>query len=89
MPHFSYNIPFTISYGSIFSELLLIASCTLRINDFLPRASNLFSRMIKKGGNKAALTKELKTSFQRCPNIIQKFGKIHKKVNISIVKNIL
>ena len=45
--------------------------------------------MITKGGNRAALIKELKTSFQRCSNIIQKFGKIHKKVNISIVKNIL
>ena len=46
MPHMSSNIPSTIFYGFIFSELLRKARCTLRINDFIPTASDLFSRMM-------------------------------------------
>ena len=37
-----------------------MASCTLRNNNFLPTASDLFSGMIPKGGNRAALAKKLK-----------------------------
>ena len=53
MPHFSSNIPSTTFYGSVFSEFLRIATCTLKINDFIPRASDLFLRMIAQGGNRA------------------------------------
>ena len=42
MPHMSNNIPSSILYGSTFSELLRIAKYTLKINDFIPRASDLF-----------------------------------------------
>ena len=89
MPHFSSNIPSAIFYRSIFLELFRIASCTLRINDFLPTASDLFSRMIAKGGNRVALTKKLKKTFQHCPNVFQKFGKTREEINISIKKNTL
>ena len=41
MPHLSSNIPSTVFYGSLFLEHLQIARCTLRINDFIPRASDL------------------------------------------------
>ena len=51
MPHLSSNMPSTILYWSIFSELLRIARCTLnRINDLIPIASDLFSKMIVQGG---------------------------------------
>ena len=89
MPHFSSNIQFTISYGSLFSELFRMASCTLRNNNFLPTASDLFSGMIPKGGNRAALAKKLKKAFQRCLNVFQKFGKTHEEINVIIVKNAL
>ena len=36
IPHFSSNIPSTISSGSIFSEILSIARCSLRTYDFIP-----------------------------------------------------
>ena len=42
MPHSSSNIPSTIFYGSIFSELPQIATSTLKINNFIPRVSDLF-----------------------------------------------
>ena len=85
MPHFSSNIRVTISYGSIFSELFRMASCTLKNNNFLPTASDLFSGMIPKGGSRAALIKKLK----RCPNVSQKFYKTHEEINVIIVKNTL
>ena len=65
MPHLSSNIPSTISSGSIFSELLRMAKCSLRTKNLIPRASDLFSRMIVQDGNRATLTKELKTAFHR------------------------
>ena len=43
-----------------FSEPLRIARCTLRIIDFIPTVSNMFSRMMAQGENKAAPTKQLK-----------------------------
>ena len=51
------NIPFTISTGSIFSELLRIAGCSLRTDDLIPRDFDLFSKMKAQGGNRAALPK--------------------------------
>ena len=44
-------------YGSRFSELFYTARFSPRINDSVPRASDLFSRMIAQGGNRVALTK--------------------------------
>ena len=87
MPHLTSNMSSTIFYGSVFSELLRIARCTLIINDFIPRASDLFSRMIAQDGNRATLTKQLKKVFHHYPTVFQKFGKTHEEINISIMKN--
>ena len=72
MPHFSSNIPSTILYGSIFSELLRLISCTIRINDFIPKASDLFSRMITQGGSRTTLIKQLKKGFSSLLNCFSK-----------------
>ena len=87
MPHLSSNMPSTISSGSIFSGLLRMARCSLKPKNFIPRASDLFSRMIVQDGNRATLTKQLKTAFHRHPNVFQKFGKTHEEINISSMKN--
>ena len=55
----------------------------------IPTASDLFSGMIAKGRNRAALAKKLKKTFQRCPNVFQKPGKTHEEINVGIVKNTL
>ena len=39
--HLSRNIPSKIFYGSIFSEFLIIARCTLILEDFVPKASTI------------------------------------------------
>ena len=63
MSHMSRNILFTTFFGFIFLELPHITKCTLGINDFIPRASFLFSRMAVQGGNRATVTKQLKNPF--------------------------
>ena len=64
----SSNIPSTICSGSIFAELLRIARCSVRTDDFIPRDSDVFSKMIAQGGNTAALTKQVKktSSLPKC-----------------------
>ena len=84
----SSNIPSAISSGSIFSEILRIARCSLRTDDFTPRDSDLFSKMIAQDGNRVALPKQLKTTFHRYPNVFQKSGITDERINISIMKNI-
>ena len=64
-----------------------IVRCTLRINGFIPRASNLFSRMITQGGNRAVLTKQLKKASHRYSTVFQKFRKTHEEMNTRIMKN--
>ena len=59
MPHMTSSIPSTVFYGSMFLKPLHIARLILRISDFIPRASDLFSRMMAQGGDRATLTKQL------------------------------
>ena len=87
MPHLSSNISSTIYSGSIFSELLQIVRCSLRTDGFIPRASDLFSGMIAQDRNTAALTKQLRKTFHRYPDVFQKFGITHEEINISIMKS--
>ena len=66
------NIPFTIFFGPVFSELPRIERYTLRLNNFIPRACNLLSRMAALGGNRATLTKQLKKTFHCYPTVFSK-----------------
>ena len=43
-----------------------IVRCTLRLTDFVPKASQLYARMITKGGNKANILRLIKKkTFQK------------------------
>ena len=42
MPHFESKIQSTIFYGSIFSEFLCVTKSTMKLEHFLPRASELY-----------------------------------------------
>ena len=75
IPNLSRYIPSAISNGSIFSELLCIASCTIRINGFIPRTCNLFSRMRAQGGKRATLSKEIEKAFPHYPTVFQNSAK--------------
>ena len=52
-------------YGLIFSELLRIAHCTLRLTGFVPKACQLYTRMTEQGANKARTLRQRKKAFQR------------------------
>ena len=84
MAPLSRNIPSTIFSGSIFSELLVIARYSLRADDFIPRESDLFLKMIVQGGHRSAL----KQTFHRYPNVFQKSDITDGEINLSIKKNI-
>ena len=46
-------------HGSIFSESLCIARCTLKLEHFLPRASKLYLRMLSQGDNQSCINKQI------------------------------
>ena len=74
MPYLSSNIPSSIFYGLIFSEFLLIASCTLRLADFVPKPSQLYTGMVTQTGNKASALRQIKKSIPKIPwNIFRVF----------------
>ena len=91
MPDLSGNIPDHVFYGSVMSEFLRIARATLFYHDFLPKARDLFRRMVNQNGDKYKLLLQLKkaiinhnqtfSSFQQSTldilNDIDNFPNIH------------
>lgn len=65
MPDLSGNIPSHVFYGSVMSEFLRIARCTLLYEDFLPVIINLFNRMLNQGGSKIKLLSQIRKAFSR------------------------
>ena len=84
MPNKSSNIPNNTFYGSILSEFLRIARNTLLYADFLPRAKDLMSRMLKQGGERDIILKQVKKALSRHPDAFQNFP---ENVIISDLKN--
>ena len=41
--------------------------------------------MIASGGNRVALTKQLKKNFLRYQNVFQRFGVSHEEINIRVI----
>ena len=74
MPQMSSNIPSSVFYGSALSEFLRIARCTLLFEDFSPKATELFRRMIKQGGDKNILCKQIKEAYHRHQEAFSKFN---------------
>ena len=80
MPHFESNIPSTIFYGSIFSKFLRIARCTLKLEHFLPRASELYLRTLSQGANQSCINKQILKGSQRYPDVPKKYGKNYNEL---------
>jgi hypothetical protein len=80
MPDRSSNIPRFIFYGTIMSEFIRIARSTLLLNDFLPRASGLFSRMVSQGGDPRKVLGQIKKSFSRHTSIFEKYEKTSQQI---------
>ena len=80
MPDLSGNIPSHVFYGSIMSEFLRIARCTLLYSDFLPSAINLFKRMISQGGSQSRILKQITKAMSRHPEPFSKFSKSTQEI---------
>ena len=80
MPDLSGNIPSHVFYGSVMSEFLRIARCTLLYTDFLKSAIGLFNRMINQGGSKAQLLRQISKAILRHPIPFAKFSKNAKEI---------
>ena len=65
MPDLSGNIPNHVFYGSVMSEFLRIARATLRYHDFIPKAKNLYQRMVNQHGDKHMLLLQLKKAIAK------------------------
>ena len=64
MTYLPSNITSSIFYGSIFSEFLRIALCTLIIIDFVPKTFQLYNRMVIQDGNKTSIQRQIKKAFR-------------------------
>ena len=80
MPDRSSNIPRFVFYGTIMSEFIRIARSTLKLGDFLPRASNLFSRMVSQGGNPQKILGQIKKSFCRHSSLFEKYATTSQEI---------
>ena len=49
MPYRESNIPITIFYASLVGEFLRIGRSSMLLRDFLPKARELLSRMMRQG----------------------------------------
>ena len=47
--------------------------CTLRLTDFIPRASELYLVMVVQEGNRNQISQQIKKSFQRNPEILAQY----------------
>ena len=74
MPDLSGNIPSYVFYGSIMSEFLRVARCTLLLSDFIPRASSLHKRMISQGGSSNMVSRQLRKAMSRHPEPFHKYN---------------
>ena len=74
MPDLGGNIPSHVFYGSVFSEFLRIARATLKYTDFVPRAQELYKRMMGQGASHTVLLKQIDKLLVRHPDAFLSFN---------------
>ena len=84
MPDLSGNIPDHVFYGSVMSEFLRIARATLFYHDFVPKAKELFDRMVNQNGDKHMLLLQLKKAIRNHSKTFNRFQKSTKDILIDI-----
>lgn len=87
MPDLTGNIPSSMYYGSIMSEFLRIARCTLLLADFVPRAKKLFLRMTTQGGTKNRVLQQIKKAMLRHPGPFKKYPSDYNTIISLITEN--
>ena len=47
---------------------------------FLPRTSELYSRILSQEANQSCINKQIQKSFQRYPDVLKKYGKNYNEL---------
>ena len=84
MPYIASNIPKSIFYSALVSELLRIASSSLLYKDFNEKAMKLLNRMKAKGAQSLRCRKELPKIIRRHEETFANFGKICDEVRFEL-----
>ena len=74
MPYSDSNIPQTIFYSALKGEFLRIARSTLYLQDFIPKASELLTRMKKQGATNNVTCKSLKRIISKHTKCFEQFS---------------
>jgi len=74
MPYLSSNIPYSIFYNTILSEVLRIARCSLLYADFISRARELCCRMKNQGADVIFATSSLLRFIKKHSSTFNKFN---------------
>ena len=85
MPHLSSNIPSYIFYGTIFSEILRIARCTLQLDHFIIKAHELYNRMKSQGALNKMFERQVLKACRRYPETFQRYNVEPNELYNSIV----
>ena len=88
MPHLNSDIPSYVFYGSLMSEFLRIARCTLLFSDFCSRSANLVKRMKNQGAQHLNMKRQLKKGILRHPNVFTKYKKTFTEIYECIMTNL-
>ena len=59
--------------------------CTLRLTDFVLKASQLYNRMVTQGGNKANTLRQIETAFKEYPELFQTYFKKYDEIMNKII----
>ena len=60
----------------------------LKLEHFLLRTSELYSRILSQGANQTCINKQIFKSFQRYPDVLKKYGKNYNEL-LQELKNYL
>ena len=74
MPYIDSNIPSYIFYGTIMSEIIRIARCTLLLDDLIPRLGALCKRMLNQGADSWKILRQCKKAMDKHSHSFVKFA---------------
>ena len=74
MPNIHSNIPSSIFYGTVLSEILRIARATSSFLNFSKKTAALLTRMENQGGNRRKLVRQIFKAFDNHPLVFGKYN---------------
>ena len=74
MPSFHSNIPSSIFYPTVMSEVLRIARASSSVTGFNEKCNVLINRMENQGGNRRKLIKQILRAYQNHPLVFRKYN---------------